>query len=168
MAITMTPMNAESDFALLRLMQLVSPSLPVGAFTYSQGIEWAVEEGWITNVEDLHGWLGDLLHNALARLDVPVLARLYRACEQCDVARLQHWTEYLVASRETAELRTEEANRGRAMADLLASLSVPQAVEWRATLVKAQMAGFTLAAVQWSVPLRETTLGYIWSWLAQQ
>jgi urease accessory protein len=158
-------MNTDSRTALLRLMQLVSPSLPVGGFTYSQGIEWAAEAGWIANVEDLETWLSDLLCHSLARLDVPVLARLYRACEQGDRAQLQQWTDYLVACRETAELRAEEANRGRALADLLASLAVSQAAEWRATLVKAQVAGFALAAVQWSVPLQETALGYIWSWL---
>ena len=158
-------MNTDSDRALLCLMQLVSPSLPVGGYTYSQGIEWAAETGWIADVEDLEAWLSDLLHHSLARLDLPVLVRLCRACEQEDPALLRRWTDYLVACRETAELRAEEANRGRALADLLASLGVPQAAEWRTTLSKAQSAGFALAAVHWSVPLRDTLLGYTWSWL---
>ncbi len=158
-------MAMSTDTSLLRLMQLVSPSLPIGGFTYSQGIEWAVEAGWITDPEAVERWLRDLLAGSMARLDVPVIARLYRACESGDFEQLRHWTGYLIACRETAELRAEEANRGRALTDLLIALEVPCAAEWRDTLVRAQAAGYALAAVQWSVPLREAVLGYVWSWL---
>lgn len=146
-------------------MQLVSPSLPIGGFTYSQAIEWAAEAGWITTAGALEAWLQDLLAHSLARLDVPVLARLYAACEQGDRGQLERWAGYLVACRETAELRAEETNRGRALADLLVALDVPHAAEWRPTLARAQAAGFALAAVQWSVPCKEAVMGYVWSWL---
>ena len=161
-------MNTESDTALLRLIQLVSPSLPVGGFTYSQGIEWAAEAEWITGVEDLEAWLRDLLRHSLARLDLPVLARLYQACEQQDPALVRRWIDYLLACRETAELRAEETNRGRALTDLLISLAVPRAAEWRTILCRAQLAGFALAAQHWRVPLKDATSGYAWSWLEDQ
>ena len=67
----------EPDLALLRLLQLVSPSLPIGGFTYSQGIEWAVECGWIKTAQDLEAWLEDQLATTIARLDLPVLLRLH-------------------------------------------------------------------------------------------
>ena len=62
----------ERALPLLRLMHLVSPSLPVGAFTYSQGIEWAVEAGWISTAADIEAWLADQLQHALARVDLPL------------------------------------------------------------------------------------------------
>jgi urease accessory protein len=62
--------TTDGALPLLRLMQLVSPSLPVGAFAYSQGIEWAVEAGWIRTGPDLEGWLSDQLHQSLARVDL--------------------------------------------------------------------------------------------------
>ena len=69
----------------LRLLQLASPSLPVGAFTYSQGLEWAVECGWVHDEATLADWLADLLEHSMGRLEVPVLARLYRALEMDDL-----------------------------------------------------------------------------------
>ena len=68
-----TTMPTEAGLPLLRLLHLVSPSLPVGAFTYSQGIEWAVEAGWIRDAADLQEWLADQLDTTLARLDLPLL-----------------------------------------------------------------------------------------------
>jgi urease accessory protein len=51
----------------LRLMQLVSPSLPIGAFTYSQGLEWAVEAGWVRDTGSLEDWLAGLIDDTLTR-----------------------------------------------------------------------------------------------------
>jgi urease accessory protein len=109
----------EGALPLLRLMHLVSPSLPIGAFTYSQGIEWAVESGWIRTANHLEGWLSDQLHRAVAYVDLPLLARMHAAAGANDPAAMDGWIDWLLACRETVELRLEEANRGRALAELL-------------------------------------------------
>ena len=70
-----------SDAALLRLLQLCSPALPIGAFAYSQALEQAVELGWVNSEGDLEHWLGGLLRHNLAWLDLPLLARHYRVWE---------------------------------------------------------------------------------------
>ena len=114
-----TSITTESRPALMRLLHLVSPSLPIGSFTYSQGIEWGVECGWIDSAGTLGEWLEDQLMTAIACLDLPVLLRLYHAAAEGDVTALEDWSQFLLASRETAELRQEEINRGRALADLL-------------------------------------------------
>ena len=57
----------------LRLLQLVSQALPVGAYHYSQGIETAVEQGWIHDVATAEGWIRGVLESSVARVDVPVL-----------------------------------------------------------------------------------------------
>jgi len=161
----MTIPRTESGLPLLRLLQLVSPSLPIGAFAYSQGIEWTVEAGWIKNAADLENWLAEQLEETVGQLDIPLLARLYAACERNDKTALAHWCATVLAWRETAELRAEERNRGRALADLLAALEVLRADDWRDLISASQLAGFALAALHWQVPLNAAALGYGWAWL---
>ncbi len=160
-------MHTITDDAMagLRLLQLVSPSLPVGAFTYSQGVEWAVECGWIRDEADLGDWVGDLMRSAMAGLDLPVLARLYRASANGDDAALAHWSRYLLASRETRELRDEERNRGRALASLLPELGLSVTDRQMPLLKDCQLAGFAHAAACWRIPLQRAAEGYAWSWL---
>jgi len=150
---------------LLRLMHLVSPSLPVGAFTYSQGIEWGVEAGWIRTAADLEAWLRDQLCNAVSVVDLPILMRLGTAVRESDLEAMDRWIDRLLAARETAELRAEEASRGRALADLLAAWELPGAIPWRPVLARSQAAGFAFAAVAWGIQPREAALGYAWGWL---
>lgn len=66
----------------LRLMQLSSSSLPVGSFTWSQGLEWAVETGWVTDAEAFKNWQTLQMEQSFFCVDLPLFARLYRACEE--------------------------------------------------------------------------------------
>ncbi len=154
-----------TDLALLRLLHLVSPTLPIGSFTYSQGIEWAVECGWVTTPADLQGWLTSQLHNGMAQVDIPILQRLYHAIQAQDVDTAQYWVDTLNASRETSELLLEEKNRGRALTDLLIALEIPCASAWKPWLSQSQAAAFALAAVHWRIPLQQAAYGYAWGWL---
>ena len=158
-------MPTEEHLATLRLLHLVSPSLPTGAFSYSQGIEWAVEAGWIGSDDELEAWLGDQLPDVLARLDLPVLRRLYQAATTDDRRSFSYWSTTLTAWRETAELRLEETLRGRALTELLIALDCPPALAWREQAVRTHVGAFALAAVHWRIPLRAAALGYSWSWL---
>jgi len=88
----------------LRLMQLSSSSLPVGSFTWSQGLEWAVEAGWVTDAEAFRRWQIQQMEQSFFCVDLPLFIRLYRACEKQDVATAKRWTAYLLACRETREL----------------------------------------------------------------
>ncbi|WP_457572915.1 urease accessory protein UreF [Desulfolithobacter sp.] len=156
------------DTALLRLFQLISPSLPTGGFSYSQGIEWAVEAGWIRDREDLQHWLGDLLEHSMSRVDIPILRRMCAACEQGEEESLLHWSEQLLAWRETSELRLEERNRGRALATLLRQMEPERTCGWSSCLGRCQLAGYAFAAVCWNIPFHEAAAGYLWSWLENQ
>ena len=152
----------------LRLMQLISPALPIGAFTYSQGLEWAVEAGWVRDVDTLLDWLEGLLNDGLAQLELPTLKRLYGACEHQDIDAIEHWGRQLYASRETRELRAEERNRARALITLLVDLEIAQAADWRESLRHCQAAPFALAAVHWQIAVEDCLLGYAWGWLENQ
>lgn len=116
--------SADSALRRLRLLQLVSPSLPVGAFAYSQGLEWAVEAGWVNDEPSLEDWLSDQLFQSISRVDLPILVRMMRAAAADDAGEMAHWISEVEALRETAELRAEEAGRGRALSDLLGLLGM--------------------------------------------
>ncbi len=157
-------MTAAPDLPLLRLLQLVSPSLPIGGFTYSQGLEWAVEAGWVRTGADLESWVVDQLEQTLARVDLPLLVRLHAAARARDPDTMRALIDHLLAARETMELRQEEAQRGRALADLLVAWDLDGARVWRPVLGRAHLAGFAFAAAAWGVPPRLAVAGYAWSW----
>ena len=157
--------TADSLLAHLRLTQLISPSLPVGAFTYSQGLEWAVEVGWVKREGELYGWVKDLLLTNMAHLEIPLLGRLYKACGDEDMATLSHWSQYLISCRETRELRQEEQNRGRALTALLPELGIDVPGDRLPLLRTCQLTGFAHAAHCWDIPLQSAAAGYLWGWL---
>lgn len=163
-----TTSGPERALALLRLLQWVSPSLPVGSFAYSQGLEWAVERGWVSDEAGLGEWLADILEHSLSYVDIPVLARLHAAFDDHDSSALGHWASWLLACRETAELRDEERQRARALATLLVDLGVPDAGERRTLLETTPLAGFALAASSDGIAARDAALGYAWAWLENQ
>ncbi len=165
MSIRTSATEDSEALAQLRLQQLVSSALPVGAFAYSQGIEWAVETGWVVDEDSLRDWLQDLLLTSQAYLEVPLLRRLVQAAQADDIQALEHWCRYLLASRETRELREEERNRGRAMAALLPVLGIPADDSRLACLRDCQLAGFALAVAHWAIPLDAAARAYLWSWL---
>ena len=149
----------------LRLMQLASGSLPVGAFTWSQGLEWAVEIGWVTSVDDFSGWQIQQMEHNFFTVDLPLLARLYRACEQDDLAAARRWTAYLLACRETRELRDEERSRGIAFTRLVTDWEPDCSPHWRALFSESQLCGMAWLGVRWKIPLTELALSFGYSWI---
>jgi len=163
------PTNSKTNsLAYLRLMQLVSPSLPIGGFTYSQGLEYAVECGWVKDASALEDWLEGLLADSMTYLDLPILRRLYEAITLKENEALMYWSDYLLASRESRELRQEEVSRARALTILLPNLGVSYDDEMSDAMNITQLTPFALAAVTWGISLHETALGYAWSWLENQ
>ncbi|MBH3431163.1 urease accessory protein UreF [Pseudomonas alkylphenolica] len=153
------------DLKLLRLLQLASPNLPVGGFTYSQGLEWAVEAGWVQGADGFRAWQLQQLHDTLGCLDWPLLARLYQACRDDDVEAFARWSTFLLANRETAELRLEERQRGMALARLLDGWQWCQAPAWRSCVGMSQLGGMAWLGAQWDIPLRDLALGHGFAWL---
>ncbi len=150
-----------NEVAPYRLFQLISPSLPIGGFTYSQGLEWAVEANWISDKHDMVNWLKVVLSHSLATLELPVLRRLFHAVKNHDDAAIAYWNAHLYACRETSELRAEERQRGTALFTLLKSLEIVQEPPLEALN---QLHGFCLAAHHWSIPEDMLLQGYLWSW----
>ncbi len=149
----------------LRLYQLTSPSLPIGAFTYSQGLEWAIERGWVNSAQSLGDWLESVMQHSLLSLELPLLSRLQAAFMLDDSDQVEHCCQWLLACRETRELRQEERQRGAALATLLPHLGIEIPDQLTDSVRSTQLAGFALAATHWQIAPADALLGFTWSWL---
>lgn len=148
----------------LRLLQLASSNLPVGGYSWSQGLEWAVEAGWIKDTAAFAHWQTQQMEKGFFHVDLPLFARLYRAWQQNDMGAATRWTSWLLACRETRELREEERNRGQAFTRLLYDWQPECPSEWRALFNQSQLCGMAWLGVRWQIELKELalTLGYAW------
>lgn len=100
---------------LLWLMQLASPALPVGGFSYSEGIEAAVEHGLVTDEYSAQHWLMDQLHLVQARSELPVIAQAMRAWRIHDKTAIQQLSDWVMQTRETFEMRLQTEQMGRSL-----------------------------------------------------
>jgi urease accessory protein len=105
--------------ALLQLIWLASPGLPVGGFSYSEGLEAAVDAGLADREDTARQWLLDQLHLTQARSELPAVAAAFRAWQAHELARVQALNDWVLATRETAEGRQQCAQMGRSLADWL-------------------------------------------------
>ena len=157
-----------NDLSLLKLMNLMSPTLPIGGFTYSQGIEKAIESNWITDFESAKKWLESQLLINLKFTDLPILMRLYKSVDSKNYKGVTYWSNFLLACRETKELRDEENNRGRSLAKLIESLEKDQAKEGSEILKTNHLLGYAFLSNVWNISIKKLLLGYSWSWLENQ
>jgi urease accessory protein len=167
-ATTATEPRPTSPGTLLQLLWLASPALPVGGFSYSEGLESAVEAG-LAHTEALAGdWLLAQLQLGLARSDLPALARSCRAWEASDAAHAAEINTWLRQTRESAELRAQTEQMGRSLLDWLrngphaadprlgALAALPGAPTWPVA--------YALACVLAGATARECLLACAWGW----
>ena len=163
LATAITTITMNTDTRLLSLLRLVSPALPVGGFAYSQGFEYAIDSGQISNAEGVEAWLSGVIRHGLAHLDIPLLCRLHRHVDGDD-GRYEYWNARVLASRETLELRQEESQMGKALWRLLKSMgeALPELVSptW--------LGAFALAARRWGVNESDCCQGFLWTWTENQ
>ena len=160
--------NETPALALIRLCQLVSPALPIGSYHFSQGLEYAVHSEWIKDEQGAGDWILGIANNAIGTLDLPVLLRLHAAWLANDTAAIQRWTQFLIASRETSELRAEERHMGKALAKVLVELDIEVAHPWIVRDDASYAAMFSLAATTWSIESTATAQAYLWAWTENQ
>ena len=161
-------MNSDRPRETLRLMQLCSPMLPVGAYAYSQGLEFAVSSDWIKDENTTSMWVQGILVNALANLDVPVLSRLHKAWTINDNKNVLYWNDYLFASRDSSELQAEEQQMAQALSRLLGDLGISEAVEWSKNSRACFLTLFSLGTAHWKIPVNDASWGYLWMWAENQ
>jgi len=140
---------------LARLLQLASPTLPVGAYSYSQGLEAAVEAGVVHDAPSAEAWIADALEYSLGRFEAPLLWRMMQG---------EALNELFLAGRETAELRAETLQMGHSLAKLVSELGlggVPLEEPAYPTV-------YAFAAERLKLDREAALLAYLWSWLENQ
>lgn len=157
--------------ALLHLLQLASPSLPIGAYSYSQGMEAAIEKGLVRNEATAKEWIINCLHEVVARFEAPILWRLLQAFEVRDLTAVSHWTSLFIAARDTAEFRAESIQMGYSLGKLVNDLKIADAELLAILLAQHELplpTAMAAAAVALHVPPESVLLGMLFSWAENQ
>jgi urease accessory protein len=154
-----------STSSLLHLMQLVSPALPVGAYSYSEGLETLVQSSNVVDAESLQHWLVQELRYGAVQLEAAIMVRVYQAAIASDLAPLSDWNQWLSAFRETEELRQQSWQMGRSLSRLLLELQPQVAERLQACGEPCNFAvAFAIAAHSWQIDCKTMLLGYLHSW----
>jgi urease accessory protein len=139
--------------------------LPIGSFSWSQGLEAAVDRGWIHNRESAADWVEASLLHSLASTEGPLLLRMHEALQRSDHAAFARWNELLLALRETSELYQEDIEQG----DLLHRLSRLHSPGCPDRLKPYTLAAaFAEALYEAAIPIKEGTLGFFYMWVETQ
>ncbi len=151
----------------VRLLQLASPALPVGAYSYSQGLEAAVESGIVRDAQSAARWIADVLALSIASMEAPVFLRLAGAWRDEDTSGALRWNGEFVASRESAQLRAETLQMGYSLRSLLRDLGVDTApLESIDDLAYPTAFAFAIAA--WHIDAQEALAAYLFAWIENQ
>lgn len=152
---------------LLKLLNLASPTLPIGTYSYSQGLEWAIEQGGIDTPEAINNWLQNVLGQSVGMTDIPVLNKLCQAFAAADGQQISYWNHWILACRETRELTNEDKMTGKALLRLLQQQQISSE-----SLNNLPDVSFTsawaFAADHWKIPIPAASLAYCWSWAENQ
>jgi urease accessory protein len=163
--------TTEPTLALVRLLQMASPALPIGAYSYSQGLESVVAQGLVRDAATAKRWIGDMLELVIAPGEAAALWRLLEAVARDEWTLAGDWNGWLRSSRETAELRAETEQMGAALIKLAVELDI---LDLAARAAVSAMAPVTLpcayafAAQGFGIVPMHAETAYLWSWLENQ
>jgi len=154
------------DSALMQLMWLASPALPIGGFSYSEVLEAAVESGRVGNEAQAQVWLVEQLHMSLARSELAVLAQGIAAWRTQDLARVARLNAWVLQSRESSELRAQTEQMGRSLLEWLRNHTTASAgdIAALAAMDPSYPLAFALAAGSTGAPVRDCLLAYAFGW----
>nr|CAA74069.1 urease accessory protein [Cupriavidus necator H16] len=156
---------------LISLLHLASPSLPIGGFSYSQGLEAAIDCGSVHDAASADRWIRDNLLHVQAQCEAPLWLLLHRCWKAGDAAQVRTWNDWFRATRETSELRLETEQMGWSLSRLIAQM------EWGAPVLRETLAAlspvclptaFTAACVALQVEARDGLAAYCFNWAENQ
>jgi urease accessory protein len=163
---------------MIAALRLASPALPIGGFSYSQGLESAIDRGWVTHEAQALDWIGQCLSHGVGRFEAPLLYRLCEAVSATDVPEVLRLNALYLASRETRELREETLQMGWSLVELLRGLSHGEAIEpmlpqgsagaGRAGRGVTLPLAWALAARAFSMSAANALIAWLWAWLENQ
>ncbi|MEM6453416.1 MAG: urease accessory protein UreF [Cyanobacteria bacterium P01_D01_bin.105] len=154
---------------LLTLLQLSSPALPIGAYSYSEGVETLATAGTIATRDDLQHWLEQELGHGSIRLETAILRWSYAAAAESNNAQIERWNQWLSALRETEEMRSQSWQMGRSLLRLLADLE-PTLSQQFPDCTRREGCNFAIAyslvAQAWQIPIDAAAIAFLHSWAA--
>lgn len=167
--VTVTVMPPEPAHALLHTLWLASPALPVGGFSYSEGLEAAVDAGLVHDEASAGAWLMDQLHLGQARSDLAVAAQAMPAWRADDLPRVRALNAWVLQTRETHELRLQTEQMGRSLLEWARSLGdlgdgVAEALQRAALDPPTWPVASACAAARGGAPVHEALLGLAFGW----
>jgi urease accessory protein len=152
----------------LAALHLASPALPVGGFAYSQGLEQAIEDRWVTDMQSAYVWIRDGLVLNMARQELPWWLACYQAAADQDWVRVVQINEHLHALRETGEFRLESVQMGHSMAKLFAQWPQGQSLVALTEIVWVYPSAYAALAAVSGVTQDLALSAYLWSWVENQ
>ena len=156
---------------LTRLLHLASTLLPVGAFCYSQGLEWAVESATVFNRAQAERWIIDCLQWSVGRYEAPLLVSAHGAWLSGDDARAAALNAHMRATRETSELRAETLQMGYSLRQWCGDANALDA-QWLERICRIESPTYTVVfaavAAAWGLDPRTLVTVYLWTWLENQ
>lgn len=152
--------------ALLKLLWLSSPALPIGAYAYSHGLEQAVAREFISDEVSLVRWVRGIMARQLATLDAPVMLRVRARAIEEDHEGVLHWNRFLHANRESRELALEDAQLGAALTRLIKERAGARA--WPYSEPLAYAAAYGVACAQYEVPERAAASAFLFAFAENQ
>lgn len=155
--------SPENATAMLHLLRLVSPNLPVGGFSYSRGLEWAVHSSIVTDESSCASWILGLLESSYASLDGALYWRMANALLNGEETMFRKLNDWLTASRESKELELEDRRMAESLLTVLAQIDIQRAADFLTVERPSYPAAFAIAAHHWNIPPREALRGLMWS-----
>jgi urease accessory protein len=152
--------------ALLHLLQFASPALPIGGYSYSQGLETAIDDGAVSDAASAHAWISAYLMEVIALWEAPLLWRLMKAFEAGDDAGVALWSERFIASRDSVEFRAETIQMGYSLTRLVAELGVADVTKLGVEV--SLPTAFACAVCALDIPHQEALLAMLFSWAENQ
>ena len=165
------PHGAEADpMAGLRLLQLASPALPIGGYSYSTGLESTIDSGIVHDAASAAIWIGDMIELVQGRFDAPVAAAAHRAVLQEDAAALAGLHRLAWAARETAELRLESEQMGYSLDQWVRAILDGEADARRRTEASAFAAPVVwgIAGARLGLTAGQTVTALLWGFVENQ
>ena len=166
-----TERSGESILALVRLLHLASPALPIGAYSYSQGLEWVVAANVVHDGATAERWMGDVLECVIAHGEAPAAWRMLQSSAGSDWDRFREGNTWFLVSRESAELRAETVQMGAALFKLAVELELidaPTLLGLGEAETWTLPAAYALASRGFGIDATGALTAYLWSWLENQ
>ena len=161
----------QGSLKLNRLLQLCSANLPVGGFSFSQGLEYAVEMGWVNNPISTKEWISFNLHQSIAHTDLVLLNRLQKALVEDDFGSFHRWNQHALACRESNELYLADVAMGKALMRLLKDIQGIDSQHYVVLIREKEISfvsAFALSAYLFGLELSVMQSGFCWAYIDNQ